>query len=145
MKKDYSGTINKNTAKPSYFRNCLVAFIVGGTIGVFGQGLSDLYIYLFNMARNDANSLMLVTIILLTALATGFGVFDSFGQFSGAGAFVPITGFANSMTSAALEGRSEGVTLGIGASMFKLAGSVIVFGVVSAYILGAIRFLFFQS
>lgn len=145
MKKDYSKIINKNAAKPSYFKNSLIAFIVGGSIGVFGQGLIDLYTNVFNIEKTNANSLMLVTLILLTALATGFGIYDYLGQFAGGGAFVPITGFANSMTSAALEGRSEGITLGIGANMFKLAGSVIVFGVVSAYILGIIRFIFFQS
>ncbi|QVK16997.1 stage V sporulation protein AC [Mycoplasmatota bacterium] len=145
VKKDYSKIINKNVAKPNYFKNCFIAFIVGGSIGVFGQGLADLYTNVFNIEKTNANSLMLVTLILLTALSTGFGIYDYLGQFAGAGAFVPITGFANSMTSAALEGRSEGITLGIGANMFKLAGSVIVFGVVSAYILGIIRFIFFQS
>lgn len=143
MKKDYTQIIKKNAKKPSYFINIFKAFVVGGSIGVFGQGLSDLYQGYFNMTKDNANSLMLVTIILITALTTGFGIYDYFGQFAGAGAFVPITGFANSMTSAALEGKSEGVTLGIGAGMFKLAGSVIAFGVTSAYIIGVIRYLFF--
>jgi len=142
LKKDYSEVIKRNAAKPNYFKNSLIAFIVGGTFGIFGQGLSDLYTNIFNMERTNANSLMLVTLILLTAITTGLGIYDYLGQFAGAGAFVPITGFANSMTSAALEGRSEGVTLGIAAGMFKLAGSVIVFGVVSAYILGIIRYVF---
>ncbi len=145
MNKDYSKIINKNVVKPSYFRNSLIAFIIGGCIGVLGQGLIDLYVNVFNMEKSNASSLMIVTLILLTALATGFGIYDYLGQFAGAGAFVPITGFSNSMTSAALEGRSEGITLGIGANMFKLAGSVVVFGVVSAYILGIIRYVFFQS
>ncbi len=143
MKKDYSKIIKKNAAKPRYFRNGIVAFVVGGLIGVIGQGLSDLYMNVFNLEKTDANSLMSVTLILIAAVATGLGIYDYFGQFGGAGAFVPITGFSNSMTSAALEGRSEGITLGIGAGMFKLAGSVIVFGVVSAYILGTIRYLLF--
>jgi|SRR5690554_1095306 len=142
MKKDYSKIIKSNQVKPSYLRNSLVAFLVGGSIGLIGQGLSDTYINIFNMSKDNANSLMIVTLILLSALTTGFGIYDYLGQFAGAGAFVPITGFANSMTSAALEGKSEGITLGIGAGMFKLAGSVIVFGVVAAYILGTIRYLF---
>ncbi|HEY8364293.1 MAG TPA: stage V sporulation protein AC [Haloplasmataceae bacterium] len=142
MNKDYSKIIKKNALKPNYLRNSFVAFVVGGMIGVIGQGLSDFYIYVFKMTKDNANSLMIVTLILLSSLTTGLGIYDYFGQFSGAGAFVPITGFANSMTSAALEGKSEGITLGIAANMFKLAGSVIVFGVVAAYILGAIRYLF---
>lgn len=142
MKKDYSRIIKRNAIKPKYLRNSLVAFITGGMVGVIGQGLSDLYINLFNMNKDNANSLMIVTLILITSITTGLGIFDYYGQFAGAGAFVPITGFANSLTSAALEGKSEGITLGIGAGMFKLAGSVIVFGVVAAYILGTIRYLF---
>lgn len=142
MRKDYSKIIKRNQVKPNYIRNSIVAFLVGGTIGVIGQGLSDLYINVFNMSKDNANSLMSVTLILLSAITTGLGIYDYLGQFAGAGAFIPITGFANSMTSAALEGKSEGITLGIGAGMFKLAGSVIVFGVVAAYILGTIRYLF---
>lgn len=144
MRKDYTKIIKRNKLKPKYFRNGAVAFVVGGLIGVFGQGLSDLYINIFKMSKDNANSLMTVTLILLSAITTGLGIYDHLGQFAGAGAFVPITGFANSMTSAALEGKSEGITLGIGAGMFKLAGSVIVFGVVASYILGTIRYLFFQ-
>lgn len=142
MRKDYSKIIKRNQVKPNYIRNSIVAFLVGGTIGVIGQGLSDLYINVFNMSKDNANSLMSVTLILISAITTGLGIYDYLGQFAGAGAFIPITGFANSMTSAALEGKSEGITLGIGAGMFKLAGSVIVFGVVAAYILGTIRYLF---
>ncbi len=145
MNKDYSKIINKNAVKPKYFKNSFLAFIVGGSVGVFGQALIDLYVNVFEVDKVNANSLMLVTLILIAALTTGLGIYDYFGQFGGAGAFVPITGFSNSMTSAALEGKSEGITLGIGASMFKLAGSVIVFGVVSAYILGLIRYIFFMS
>jgi len=143
MKKDYSDIIKKNAIKPNYVKNALIAFVTGGSIGVFGQGLMALFINYFDMTKDNAGSLMIVTIILITSLLTGFGVYDYFGQFAGAGGFVPISGFANAMTSAALEGRSEGITLGIGAGMFKLAGSVIAFGVTSAYILGVIRYIFF--
>jgi len=144
MNKNYTEIIKKNQVKPRYLRNSIVAFVTGGLIGVVGQGLSDLYRYVFHLDKNNANSLMTVTLILITAITTGLGIYDTYGQFAGAGAFIPVTGFANSMTSAALESRSEGVTLGIAANMFKLAGSVIVFGVVSAFVLGAIRYLFFH-
>lgn len=139
--KDYQQYMNRNRPKPKRLKNALIAFVTGGIIGVIGQGLIDLYKF-FNYSENDAKSLMAVTLILVTAILTGFGVWDYFGNFAGAGAFVPITGFSNAMTSAALEGRSEGITLGIGANMFKLAGSVIALGVSAAYIIGVIRYFF---
>lgn len=82
------------------------------------------------------------TLILISALLTGLGIYDRIGQFAGAGSAVPVTGFANSMASAALEYKSEGLVLGVATNMFKLAGNVIVFGVVAAYIVGMIRFAF---
>ena len=85
--------------------------------------------------------LRVATLVLLSAILTGFGVYDKIGQFGG-GSAVPVTGFANSMASAAMEHSSEGIVLGIATNMFKLAGSVIVFGVVGAYIVGLIRYTF---
>ena len=145
MNKNVEKIIKRNAIKPNYFKNSLIAFICGGFIGVIGQALLELYTNVFNLSNDHASSLMIVTLILVTAILTGFGIYDIFGQFAGAGAFVPITGFANAMTSAALEGKSEGVTLGIGAGMFKLAGSVIALGVTAAYVVGVIRFILFGS
>ena len=99
-----------------------------------------MYILWFGFVRETASTLTLVTVILITAILTGLGVYDEFGQIAKAGAFVPISGFANSLTSAALESRSEGVVLGIATNLFKLAGAVIVFAVVSAYVFGIIRY-----
>ena len=140
---DYQKYIQRNKPTPKYVRNGLIAFVCGGSIGVIGQGLIDLY-RAFGVPKDQAQSLMIVTLILITAILTGFGVWDYFGDFAGAGAFVPITGFSNAMTSAAIEGRSEGITLGIAANMFKLTGSVIALGVSSAAIIGTIRFLFLR-
>ncbi|MFP3393555.1 SpoVA/SpoVAEb family sporulation membrane protein, partial [Brevibacillus sp. SIMBA_076] len=81
------------------------------------------------------------TLSLISSILTGIGIYDKIGQFAGAGSAVPVTGFANSMTSAALEHRSEGLVLGVATNMFKLAGNVIVFGVVSAYVVGIIRYI----
>lgn len=138
----YTKHIKANQIKPKIFMNSFKAFITGGLIAIFGQLLKDGYQVLFDLDKDNAGALMIVTLILIAALLTGFGIFDKIGQFCGAGTFVPVTGFANSMTSAALEYKSEGITLGIAANMFKLAGSVITLGVVSAYILGALRYLF---
>ena len=80
--------------------------------------------------------MMSMTIVFITSILTGIGIFDKIGQVAGAGTFIPITGFANSMTSSSLEGKSEGLVLGIMSNIFKLAGAVIVAGVVSAFISG---------
>lgn len=90
------------------------------------------------MTQKDAASPTVAVLILTSVILTCFGVYDKLAQFAGAGSAVPVTGFANSMCSAALEHRSEGLVLGVGANMFKLAGSVIVFGVVAAFIIGVI-------
>nr|WP_074734525.1 stage V sporulation protein AC [Halobacillus karajensis] len=126
--------------KPPILMNCLKAFIIGGLICVFGELLTQMYIHWFDFSEKNATNPMVATLILIAALATGFGVYDKLGQFAGAGSAVPVTGFANSITSAALEHKSEGYVLGVATNLFKLAGSVIVFGVVAAYVLGIIRY-----
>jgi len=122
--------------------NCLKAFLVGGIICTLGQAIQNFYIAFFDFNEKNAGNPTVATLILISALLTGFGIYDRIGQFAGAGSAVPVTGFANSMTSAALEHRSEGIVLGIATNMFKLAGNVIVFGTVSAYVVGIIRYLF---
>ena len=87
--------------------------------------------------------MVIVTIILITAITTGFGIYDKAAQYCGAGLFIPISGFANSLTSAAMEGKSEGPIYGIGSNMFKLAGSVLTYGIASAFFFGALRFILF--
>ena len=97
---------------------------------------------IIGIEKDKSTSLMYIVIVGVTAILTGLGIFDRIGQFSGAGTIIPITGFSNSMTSAALESKSEGIILGIMSNMFKLAGAVIVAGVVSAFVIGTIIFLF---
>ena len=133
--------IENNPVKRPIIKNAIKAFIIGGIIGLISEGLIELFTNIFNIETKIANSLMSMTLVAVTSLLTGVGIFDKLGQFSGAGTFIPITGFANSMTSSALEGKSEGVVLGIMSNMFKLAGAVIVAGVVSAFISGTIIFL----
>lgn len=91
--------------------------------------------------KTEASTLMYIVVVGVTAIMTGLGIFDKIGQFSGAGTLIPITGFSNSMTSSALESKSEGIVLGIMTNMFKLAGAVIAAGVVSGFIFGLIIFL----
>lgn len=139
--KKYEEVIKNHEVKPNYLKNAAVSFLFGGLICVGGQLLIEMYIHWFGFVRDTASTLALVTVILLASILTGLGFYDEFGQIAKAGAFVPITGFANSLTSAALESKSEGIVLGIATNLFKLAGAVIVFAVVSAYVFGIIRYL----
>lgn len=140
LKADYKNNIKAYQPKPNYVMNCLKAFVVGGLICTLGEVLMKFYISNFNFTEQNAGNPTVATLVLLSAILTGFGVYDKIGQFAGAGSAVPVTGFANSMTSAAMEHRSEGIVLGVATNMFKLAGSVIVFGVVAAYVVGLIRY-----
>lgn len=128
--------------KRPVLRNCVLAFLVGGFICIIGQGLMLLFQNVFHFTKEDAGSPTVVTLILISVLLTSLGVYDKIAQWAGAGTAVPVTGFANSMCSAALEHRSEGLVLGVGGNMFKLAGSVIVFGTVAAFIVGVLHWLF---
>lgn len=140
-KKKYKKAIEPFQPKPHYFRNCIKAFLVGGFICALGQGIANTYIYYLDLTEKTVASAMLGTLIFIAALLTALGVYDRIGQFAGAGSIANVTGFANAIASSALEHKSEGVVLGIAGNMFKIAGAVIVFGVVSAYIVSMIRLL----
>jgi stage V sporulation protein AC len=144
LRDNYQEAVKIFQPKPSYFLNSVKAFFVGGLICAVGQALQNLYMEFFTLHVSVAQHMVLGTFILLAALLTGMGVYDKIGQFAGAGSLIPITGFANSLASAALEHRSEGVVLGVASNMFKVAGAVIVYGVVIAYILGVIHYLFWN-
>ena len=140
-KNKYKKLVAKHTPKENILCNGLVAFVVGGLMGVLGQGLIDIYSYFFNISTSDAAMLMIVTLVFLGCFLTCLGFFDKLVHFTRCGLIIPITGFAHAMMSAALEYRKEGFITGIGANMFKLAGSVIIFGVVSAYVFGLLRLI----
>jgi len=131
----------KSEPKRPILKNCIRAFFVGGSICLFAQILMSIFKDGFSLEEDYANTLAVTIMVFLGALLTGLGIYDRIGQFAGAGSIVPITGFANSMTSAALESKSEGMVLGVFTNMFKLAGSVIVVGIISAFIFGTIRYL----
>ncbi|MEX2103761.1 MAG: stage V sporulation protein AC [Bacilli bacterium] len=122
-------------------KNCIAAYIVGGGICVVGQIFSEMYKRWFDFTDKTVGDPTVATMVFIGVLLTGFGVYDKIAQWGGAGTAVPVTGFANSIASAAMEHRSEGLVLGIGGNMFKLAGSVIVFGVVAAFVIGIIHTL----
>lgn len=133
----YTSMVQRHRPNPPLLKNVILAFLVGGTICLIGQGILNLYIYL-GFSATEANDPTVATVIFLASLATGTGVYKKLGRFGGAGAFIPVTGFANAVTSAAMEFKKEGLIQGIGSKMFILAGSVIVYGVVTAFIIGLI-------
>lgn len=137
----YDQIQQKYETKRPVFKNCLKAFFVGGLICTIGQAISYFYIYFFNFTEQTAGNPTVATLIFISMLLTGFGVYDRIGQFGGAGSAIPITGFGNAVISAAIEHKTEGFVLGVGGNMFKLAGSVILFGVFSAFAVALIKTL----
>ncbi|MGE4283197.1 MAG: stage V sporulation protein AC [Clostridia bacterium] len=119
--------------------NCIKAFFVGGIICTFGQILQEIFITYFNFTEETAGNPTSAVLIIISVLLTGLGVYDHIAQWAGAGTAVPVTGFANTMASAAIEHRSEGYVLGVGGNMFKLSGSVIVYGVFSAFVVALVK------
>lgn len=142
-KNKYKTIVEKYKPKENRLYNGLIAFIIGGLIGIIGEFLVEFYSYWLNIPTSQAGTFMIITLIFIGCLLTGFGFFDKWVMWAKAGLIVPITGFAHSMMSAALDYKKEGMVTGIGANMFKLAGTVIIFGVVSAYVFGLIRVLLF--
>lgn len=141
--KKYQKIVDKYIPKEEKTNNLLTAFLTGGLIGLLGNFLMDIYAYFFHIQTTEAGVFMLVTLIFIACLLTGLGVFDNLVKKGKMGLIIPITGFAHSMQSAILDYKKEGPVYGFGANVFKLAGSVILYGVVSAYIFGMIRYLFF--
>lgn len=137
----YQQLAQKIEFKRPVFKNCVKAFFVGGFICLIGQAVSYFYIYFFNFTEQTVGNPTVATMVFFSMLLTGFGVYDHIGQFSGAGSAVPVTGFGNAVISAAIEHRTEGFVLGVGGNMFKLAGSVILFGVFSAFVVALLKTL----
>ena len=140
-KNRYKEIVNKNSPKPDKIKNALVSFFVGGTLGALAELLLRGYALWFELPRKEAGVLVTLTFIAIASILTALGVFDVIVAKVKAGLIIPITGFAHSMTSAALEYKNEGLVLGIGANIFKLAGTVILYGVVAVYFFGLIRLL----
>lgn len=140
----YQGLQQKHELKRPILKNCLRAFWVGGLICTIGQAVTYFYIYFFNFTEQTAGNPTVATMVFFSMLLTGFGVYDHLGQYAGAGSAVPVTGFGNAVISAAIEHRTEGFVLGVGGNMFKLAGSVILFGVFSAFVVALIKTILIQ-
>jgi len=137
--KNYQELEKKDEIKRPVFRNCVRAFLIGGLICFIGQIITLFYIFFFNFTEQTAGSPTVATLVFTSMLLTGFGLYKRLGQIGGAGSAVPVTGFGNAVISAAIEHRAEGLVLGVGGNIFKLAGSVIVFGVFSAFVVALIK------
>lgn len=140
IKKQYQKNVEQVTPKPPVLKNILWAFVVGGLICVIGQGLQDFFLSM-ELQKKDAAAATSITLVFLGAFLTGLGVYDEIGKRAGAGSIVPITGFANSIVACAMEFKREGFVFGIGAKMFVIAGPVIVYGLITAFVVGLARWV----
>ena len=140
-KKEYMEYAKKTQPKSKLWVDILKAFVIGGLICVVGQMLLNLYKY-WNLTLDNAAAAVSVTLIGISALLTGFGLYDRLARHAGAGTLVPITGFANAIVSSALEFKSEGFILGMCAKMFTLAGPVLVMGTTASAVYGIILLFF---
>ena len=136
-KKQYNKMVEKASPPSPKLKNFFFAYLIGGLICMLGQLLTELYGSL-NLEPQTARMLVPITPIVIAALLTGFKIFDNIAKVAGAGTLVPITGFSNAITSPAIEFKSEGFVLGVGAKMFSIAGPVILYGVVASVVYGAI-------
>ncbi len=136
----YLNLVARLSPKSRLTQGLLRAFWVGGLICALGQGITDAGTSFLHLNATAASTLCSVTLVFLTALLTGIGVFDKIGQYAGAGTVVPITGFANAMVSPAMEFRPEGYILGTGVRLFTIAGPVIVYGVSASVIVGILYY-----
>ncbi len=139
-KQEYQKIVKKNSPKSPCFKNCVKAFLIGGAICTIGQVLYNLYT-LLKLDEQQAKTLVSVTLIFIGILLTALGVYDKIARHAGAGTLVPITGFANSVSSPAIEFKSEGYVTGLGAKMFIIAGPVIVYGVSASVIYGVVLWI----
>ena len=130
MKDKYVELVKKHTPKEDIVKNATVSFLAGGVLGILSELLLRGYMMWFSLPRKEAGVVVILTLIVIASILTAFGVFDQCVSKLKSALIIPITGFAHSMTSAALEYRKEGMVLGIGANIFKLAGTVILYAIV---------------
>lgn len=133
VQQEYQAFAKNREPQRPVLQNCFKAFLSGGFICILGQALQQFFITYTAFDETNAGNPTVAVLIFLSVLATSFGFYDHIAQWSGAGTAVPVTGFANTIASAALEHKSEGFVLGVGGNMFKIAGPVITFGVFSAF------------
>ena len=142
-KEEYKNLVKKKYPKQNKLKNMLIAFVVGGSLGLIGQIFSRLLVILFGMSVKVSYSVVCLITIFLASLFTGLNFFDDWVTKTKCGLIVPTTGFAHSITSCGLEYKKDGMITGLGANFFKLAGSVLLYGIISAFILCIIKVVFY--
>ena len=140
-KETYKQYADSRAPRSPVAKDCTRAFLVGGLICCVGQALTDIYTKLCGMEKQDAGTLTAATLVLVAAILTGFGVFDRIAKFAGAGTLVPITGFANAVVSPAIDAKSEGLILGVGAKVFSVAGPVLLYGTLAGTAYGVVYWI----
>ena len=135
--KEYGKLVKDLAPKSPILKDCIFAFLIGGAICALGQGFINLYSWL-DLDEQKASTAASMTLVALSALLTGLSLYDNIAKYAGAGTLVPITGFANAIASPAIEFKTEGFILGVGAKMFTIAGPVIVYGVSAGVLYGVI-------
>ncbi len=139
-KKEYKKHAEKTAAKSPVLKDCCIAFLVGGGICCIGQAFSSLYSYI-GLGDDTVTTFVPITMIFLGGLFTVLGLYEKLAKYAGAGTIIPITGFSNSIVSPAIEYKTEGLVLGVGAKMFTIAGPVIVYGVSASVVYGIIYWI----
>ena len=139
--KEYQKIVNKKSPNSPILKNCFNSFWVGGLICTLGQFIMEFCKYR-GLNEDLSGTVVSISLIFLSAFLTGINVFNKIGKFAGAGSLVPITGFANSIVSPAMEYKSEGYVMGVGAKMFTIAGPVLVFGICSSILVGIVYLIF---
>lgn len=142
-KEKYKKMTEKIVPEENKIKNGIIAFIVGGLVGLLGQFIVFILENNFEFSSKDSSAIMIVILIFIASLCTALGFFDNLVAKAKMGLIIPITGFAHAMTSSMIDYKREGFVTGIGTNAFKLTGTVILYGVVSAYVFGLIRFVFF--
>ena len=132
--KEYAGRF---APQSHLFKDCVVAFLIGGIICVVGQGIGDVG-KMIGVNEENVKTLIPCSLIVLSGILTGLGVYQKLAKYAGAGTLVPITGFANAISSISIDGKAEGLVMGVGANMFKIAGPVIVYGTLTSVIIGIV-------
>ena len=141
-KKIFQSVLKNNEIKRPILKNCFKAFLSGGLICLAGELIRTVFLKTFGFDEATSNTLLLIIVILIVSILTGLGIYDKIGQNAGAGSIIPISGFANSLTSSAMESKSEGLVTGVMTNMFKLAGAIIVAGIASSFVVGTVVYLF---
>lgn len=137
--KEYKKLVKQKLPKENKIKNSLIAFVIGGLMGLIGQLISDFFHYCLNLPIRDSYMYTMIVLVIIASVLTGLGIFDKMASYAKAGLLVPTTGFSHAITSAAMDYRREGFIRGIGSNFFKLTGCIILYGIFFSFIVALIK------